>query len=206
MPPRPIRSEPPEVFDQKLSAYLVWQGTNTTELTALQDDVSAKASAAALSASSSAAASSGAIALIGSTGVTAWVAGAYSAGVKTTSPINGRVYVKLTTGTTATDPSLDQANWSIFRLVMPIMLISTSQVAQPNTHYVLTAGGITLTAPSGMLKDDEFQVSNASGTTTNVVDFGSTNVAGLAVGAMKVDGFGAKQRWQWTGNATYGWV
>lgn len=75
---------------------------------------STSAAGSATSATASAAsAAANAIAAAASGGATLWSAGtAYSVGNAVYSPINLQVYRRIVAGTTATDPSIDNANWA----------------------------------------------------------------------------------------------
>lgn len=99
----------------------------------------------------------------------------------------------------------DGANASWASPELPIELVSTSKTATKGYHSIITDGGVTLTAPT-LAVGEVFAFSNASGTTTAVVDFGSAKVLGQTVGAMTLDTLTAAKTIIGTGNATYGYA
>lgn len=137
MPPRPIRSESPDVFDQKLSAYLVWQSTNTTELTALQDDVGAKAAAVSSAADAATAAAATSVA---ASGATKWAAGTFADGVCVWSPADYRMtFRKVGTGVSAVDPATNTAGWALITYTAQVLnqVSGTSVAGAYGNDYAL---------------------------------------------------------------------
>ena len=87
-------------------------------LDALSGNMDGDASSAALSASSAAASAAAALVAASNAALAAgapkWVSGtSYTTGALAFSPANGRIYRRLTTGVSTTDPSLDAVGWVI---------------------------------------------------------------------------------------------
>ena len=87
-------------------------------LDALSGNMDGDASSAALSASSAAASAAAALVAASNAALAAgapkWVSGtSYVTGALAFSPANGRIYRRLTTGVSTTDPSLDAVGWVI---------------------------------------------------------------------------------------------
>ena len=95
------------------------------------------------------------------------------------------------------------ASWASPEL--PIEFVSTSKTATKGYHSIITNGGVTLTAPT-LAVGEVFAFSNASGTTTPIVNFGAAKVLGQTVGAMTLDTLTAAKTIIGTGNATYGYA
>lgn len=89
---------------------------------------------------------------------------------------------------------------------LPVQVVNTSTVCVPNIHYVIGTGGITLTMPTPSSPYDRTAVTNASGTTTAICDFGSTLVKGQSVGAMRMDNRNASFELRFSNNVLYGWA
>lgn len=72
-------------------------------------------------------------------------------------------------------------------VAMPIVVVSVDTAAVANTHCVIAASGITLTAPTSWIEGDTFAVSEAITGSTYSIDFGATKVRGVAVGLVTID-------------------
>lgn len=95
------------------------------------------------------------------------------------------------------------AGWAYPEL--EVQLIGANTTAVPGVHYVITAA-CTLTLPTSWTTQDVIAVSNASGLTTPVVDFGATKLRGSAPGVMTLDSVLATFKVIYSGNATTGLV
>lgn len=84
--------------------------------------------------------------------------------------------------------------------------IGTSTTALKGFNNVLTAGGITVTWPT-LAQDEVCQITNASNTTTPIIDWGTTKFRGQASpGLMTLNTLSATVSVTGTGNATLGYV
>lgn len=84
--------------------------------------------------------------------------------------------------------------------------ISTTSTALKGFNNVITAGGITVTLPT-LANGEICQITNASNTTTPIVDWGSTNFRGqTSPGLMTLNSLSASFLAIGTGNATYGYI
>ena len=90
---------------------------------------------------------------------------------------------------------------------LPTQTIVANTTAVPGIHYLLAAGGITLTLPAALpAKDLCIAFSNVSTTTTSWVDFNGHKLRGRLPGLMRLAAFDARAMVQSSGNTTYGWV
>lgn len=90
---------------------------------------------------------------------------------------------------------------------LPTQTIVANTTAVTGFHYLLAAGGITLTLPAVLpAKDLCIAFSNVSSTTTPAVNFNGHKLRGRLPGVMQLDTFDARAMLQSTGNATYGWA
>jgi len=138
-------------------------------------------------------------------GAPLWVSGTtYAIGNLVKSPANGRVYQRRTAGAGTTDPASDTTNYALYTFSLPIVEVTSNMTASVGNHYVMT-GNYTLTMPTtGLIQNDRIRVTNASGLTTPIVDFGSVKVRGNTYGAVTLDNATISFEVQYD-SATYGW-
>lgn len=164
----------------------------TTELNTLADvveaqEASAIASAAdALGSETAAAASETAAALSAaaaatSAGAPIWAntGASYTIGQKVSSPVNGRIYFRLTAGTAGTtDPSVDTTNWQIMVTGPVSTAVKTSAynaIAGDLVPCNTTGGAFNVTLPPSPVKDDFVTVMDYAGkfATNNLTALGN---------------------------------
>lgn len=154
----------PQINAQNIVAF-----DNATE-SAQTAGQSAASAANALTQANAAAASAAAAAL--SAGAVVWVSGTnYNAGTRQTSPANGRIYRRLITGSTTTDPSLDASNYAVVQTGLGVVNVTTTAVtALPGFIYNLTNIGLTtVTLPASPLAGDTVGVCVQNGRTDNLI-------------------------------------
>ena len=142
----------------------------------------AQGSATSASASAASASANTALAALYA-GAIAWVSGTtYAIGDRRTSPANGLVYRRITSGAGTTDPSADTTNWAIVQVTPPVVIVSgTTQTAVAGTHYVLTNVALsTLTLPASPASGDRVWITVANALATNVVARNAQTIMGLA--------------------------
>lgn len=76
---------------------------------------------------------------------------------------------------------------SLQRANPAVVVITTTTTAAVNTHYVVAAAGITLTAPATFAEGDYFGVSEVIEGSAYTLNFGSTKVRGEIKGSVSVD-------------------
>lgn len=113
--PTPPSTTDPANFNTRGDAFLLALPTNQTEMNALAANAYTNAvetSSNTTTAVSSAASAAASAITAASSGV-GWVSGTtYAIGDARWSPINYRVYRRITSGTGTTDPSADSTNWA----------------------------------------------------------------------------------------------
>ena len=88
---------------------------------------------------------------------------------------------------TASEPGVS-ADWAALDAgTVPSSVITTNTTGIVGVRYLLAASGITLTAPTTWLKGDYLGFREVAGSTTSIVNFGSTKQRGRSVGAVTVD-------------------
>ncbi len=101
-----------------------------------------------------------------------------------------------------TDGTSARWDWPI----LPRNYISTTSSAVIGKNNVITAGGITVTIPA-LANGDVCEITNASNTTTPIVDWGTAKWRGQASpGLMTLNNLSAHLFLTGTGNATYGYI
>lgn len=147
---------------------------------------SAQAAIATAQASTSTA---NAVASAASAGASVWVSGTtYAIDNVRYSPLNGRVYRRITTGAGATDPSADGTNWKGID-TSPIVVVNATAAATAITysHYIMTnAAACTLTLPLSPASGDTVWTTFTNGLATNVIGCNGQTIMGIA-GDMTVD-------------------
>lgn len=110
-----------------------------------------------------------------------WVTGTnYAAGQRAISLINGRAYMSLTAGISATDPATDTARWQLITSNRPIVTVTgTSITAATGNHYVMTNAALsTLTLPASPTTGMQVEMTFANNRKDNLV---ARNGSGLLV-------------------------
>lgn len=145
--PTPPTTLDPVNFDARQDAFgLAEQAMvpqlNTANVATYNNAVDALVSATGAQVAAVAAAASAASAAA-SAGAVPWVSGTtYTIGQQRTSPINLRVYRRLTAGAGTFDPGLDPVNWAAVSTGLPVVVSSALVTqAQPNTSYACTWTG-----------------------------------------------------------------
>lgn len=194
MLPTPPSTASPTSFDSAADAFLGALPDYQTEQNALAANVYANAVDAAASATaantskdnastSEINSAANAVAAAASAGASLWVSGAtYAIGNARYSPVNQRVYRRITAGAGATDPSADGTNWKAVDVdPVAVVVAGTSQTAVASTHYVLTnIAATTVTLPAGA-EGATVAVTATGALTTNVIARnGSNTIMGLA--------------------------
>lgn len=180
LPTPPQRSDGPTKFADKGDAFIAALPVFEARMEDIDANVTAKELAAAASAAAALASEQAATA---SRNATLWLAATYyAAGVVAYSPINGKVYRRIVSGTTATDPSADAANWAVVDGGLTVVIVSAaSQAAWVGNHYVLTnVAATTVTLPADPGVGDPVWVTVANALTTNVIARNGKTIMGVA--------------------------
>lgn len=120
----------------------------------------------------------------GYAGVGIWVTlTTYVIGDRRYSPINGRIYRRLTAGAGATDPSADPTNWQLdaATALLLIPVAGTTQAAASGGNYSLgNVAATVVTAPVAATPGDRFAVSNCNGLETNSINWNGLKHEGIS--------------------------
>jgi hypothetical protein len=177
-PAVPDSSNAESTFDTQFEAFNAWMKNNLQPgVNAIADATYANALDAQLNA---AIAQSSADAAAISAGAIAWVSGSSgSIGDRRSSPLNGRVYRRLTVGAWTTDPSLDATNWVVIVIGFDRVIVTgTTQAAASGSNYWLTNVAATTVTPPAAADGAKFRVTPVNGLLTNAIDFGAATVLG----------------------------
>lgn len=115
-------------------------------------------------------------------GAIAWVSGTtYAINDVRFSPINGRLYRRITTGAGTTDPSADGTNWKLIDTNPRVELVSGTSVTMiANTHYVFINVAATAgTLPASPSQGDVVFITVANNLITNTVLRNGSTIMGL---------------------------
>lgn len=147
LPTPPSRQDPSNFADRgdaflgalplfAVQANALASTVNAYEIAAAASSNSASSSASAALSSQNAAYASASQAAA-SNGAALWVSGTtYGAGALVYSPIDGRIYRRLTAGAGTTDPSTDTGNWVIISIVVEQADIGTAANEVPLNQYL----------------------------------------------------------------------
>jgi len=191
-PPAPVRGQDRTTFANRANDYIAWIGTNVTDQTAVidwQDTVFTATEAEATNAAASATEAQTAADAAGSLATTLGFVGNWSdqtgsADVPTTVYHDG-IYWQLLVDVadiTATEPGVT-SDWASVESKTPWASISTSQTLEGNVSYAVdfTGGPLTLTLPTGVIKNDFVKLYKDDGEITDsIVARNGNTIMGLA--------------------------
>lgn len=177
--PVPTTADPAN-FDSRADAFLAALPTYQTELDALGTNVynnavdaynsaAASAASAATSTAQAAISTANATAAAASAGATTWAntGATYAIGDLKRSPLNGRIYRRLTASNAGTtDPSVDTTNWAPYS-IEAIWIIKTGNHTAIVGDAILadTSGGaFTITLPPTPVFNDTIPIADYAGT------------------------------------------
>lgn len=141
-PPTAPATNDPSTFDQRADALVAWHGTNVTEMNVVIPQINSAAETAEEAIVAAVEAEAARVGAIAASGVAKFnPATNYAEGACVFSAVNYKTYRRKAAGTSATDPSIDTANWTT-----PIPSATRSGVTTTNPM----AANIVLTAQSSL--------------------------------------------------------
>ncbi len=172
-PAAPVRGEDQTTFANKANAYIVWIDTNVTDQTAVidwQDTVAEQTETNAITAENSANAAGAIATVVGFVGNWSDQTGAASV---PTAVYHDGIYWQLLVDVadiTLTEPGVT-SDWASVESKTPWATISTSQTLEANQSYAVdfTAGPLTLTLPTGVIKNDFVRLYRDGGEITDSI-------------------------------------
>ena len=177
--PVPTTADPAN-FDSRADAFLAALPTYQTELDAIADvtydnavdaynSSVASAASAATSTAQAAISTANATAAAASAGATTWAntGATYAIGDLKRSPLNGRIYRRLTASNAGTtDPSVDTTNWAPYG-IESVWIIKTGNYTAIVGDAILadtTGGAFTITLPATPVFNDTIPIADYAGT------------------------------------------
>ena len=195
-PTAPVRGEDRASFATKANAYVVFIGTNVTDLTAAIDwqntvftatetEATSAATSASTATAKSATAVAAAAAAVATANAAAWVSGAsYDINDNAISQINFKTYRAKSTFTgETTDPSADETRW-VDVIPEPTAILQPSNASPADNATDIGSGPVLTGSPYYSLYGlpmaaGQWQVSTVADFATTVIDTG--DVAGTAI-------------------------
>ena len=116
-------------------------------------------------------------------GASLWTAGTYAIGTLKFSTVDGLLYRRLIATASASDPTVDTANWALQTTSAPVLVVvsGTTQTGVKGAHYEMTnASASTFTLPAAPAVGDWVWVGFTNGRVDNVLARNGSNVMGLA--------------------------